>query len=161
MAGDVNDQISEKNVCLVIKGGKLTGKTLTMAMKHYLKAIKKTGAPPKGKQSVKQLVQQGQGLESIDITTDNIKSFESSARKYGIDFSVKRDNTEKPPKYLVFFKSKDAPALTEAFKDFTAKEAKRTAARAKPSVLETLRNFAEKVASQVVDKMKNKSHERT
>ena len=155
---DVGDQISEKNVCLVIKGGKLTGQTLVRAMEMFLKQgkNKKPNAPQKGKQSVKSLVQQGQGVENIDITTDNIKSFEGVARKYGVDFAVKRDNAERPPKWLVFFKSKDAPALTMAFKEFSAREAKRSVVR-KPSVLENLRNLAEKVKEQIVDKVRNKS----
>ena len=156
---DVGDQISEKNVCLVIRGGKLTTKALTKAMALFLKDVKMAGSnqPAKGKQSVKQLVQQGQGVNNIEITSKNIKSFESVARKHGIDFAVKKDNTAAPPKWLVFFKAKDADALTAAFKEFTAKEAKRSAAKAKPSLIKNLRDFAEKMREQIVDKVKNKS----
>ena len=42
---------------------------------------------------------------------DNIKAFESTAKKYGIDFALKKDSTETPPRYLVFFKGRDADAL--------------------------------------------------
>jgi len=153
---DVGDQLNEKNVCLIIKGGKLTGKTLAKAMNFCLKQMQKPQQPKSGKQSVKQLVKQGQGVNNIEITDKNIKSFESIARKYGVDFAVKRDNSETPPKCLVFFKSKDADALTAAFKDFTAKEAKKSAVK-KPSVLATLQKFTELVKNQVVDKVKNKS----
>ena len=54
----------------------------------------------------------------------------------------------------MFFKAKDADALTAAFKEFTAKVAKR---KNKPSLSELLDNFDKKAKSQVVDKEKNKS----
>ena len=108
----------------------------------------------KGQQTVKELVRQGQGVSNIEINDKNIKSFESVARKYGVDFALKKDNTETPPKWLVFFKAKDADALTAAFKEFTAKEAKSKVK--KPSLLANLRDFAEKVISQI-GKEKNKN----
>ena len=155
-----HEQINDKSVALCVRGAKLTGRLLAKAMQEILKDIdgltnsKSTAA--KGKQSVKQLVRQGQGVSNIEINDKNIKSFESSARKYGIDYAVKKDNTETPPKWLVFFKAKDADALTSAFKDFTAKETKKSVAK-KPSVLKTLQKFSELIKTQVVDKVKNKS----
>jgi hypothetical protein len=94
-------------------------------------------------------------IATTTLEYKNIKSFESAARKYGVDFALKKDKTTTPPKWLVFFKGKDADALTAAFKEFTAKVAKR---KSKPSLPETLNKFDEKVKSQVVDKEKNKSH---
>ena len=38
--------------------------------------------------------------------------------KYNVDFAVKRDKTTEPPKYLVFFKGKDADVIAQAFKEF-------------------------------------------
>lgn len=52
---------------------------------------------------VKSLVRQGQGVTNIEITDANIGSFEPKARKYGVDFALKKDCTETPPKWLVFF----------------------------------------------------------
>ena len=60
--------------------------------------------PSHGKIPVKKLVGQGEGAKSIEGTDSNIKSFERVARKYNVDFAVKRDKTTEPPKYLVFFK---------------------------------------------------------
>ncbi len=71
---------------------------------------------------MKQLMKQNAGVSNIEITEDNIKAFESTARKYGIDFALKKDSTESPPRYLVFFKGRDADALTAAFKEFSAKK---------------------------------------
>lgn len=38
-----------------------------------------------------------------------------------MDFALKKDATVSPPRWLVFFKARDADALTAAFKEFTAK----------------------------------------
>ena len=40
------------------------------------------------------------------------------ARKYNVDFAVKKDKTVEPPKYMVFFKGKDAVVITQAFREF-------------------------------------------
>ncbi|HBF5149277.1 PcfB family protein [Clostridioides difficile] len=66
----------------------------------------------------------------------------STARKYGVDFAIKRDNNVTPPKYLVFFKAKDVDALTAAFTDYTAKRVKQ---KNRPSVLARLSKFKELV----------------
>ena len=59
------------------------------------------------------------------------------------------------PKYLVFFKGRDADALTAAFREYTAKEVRR-ASQDKPSVLEQLRALKAKVLSLTPDKARNK-----
>ena len=158
----VHDEISEKNVALIIKGGKLTAKVLAKAIKALLDGRKKTAKKPatpenmagKGKQTVKQLTGQGVGVSNIEVTDKNIRSFEGVARKYGVDFALRKDKSETPPKWLVFFKSRDADALTAAFKEFSSKQLKKTAE--KPSVLESLRNLMAKVKTQVIDKTKHK-----
>ena len=59
-------------------------------------------------------------------TTLNIKAFESTAKKYGIDFALKKDTTESPTRYLVFFKGRDTDVLAAAFKEFSSKKLHRT-----------------------------------
>lgn len=162
----VHDQISEKNVALIIKGGKLTAKLLAKAMVAFLKGGQKLGKKlttsknmsGRGKQTVKQLTRQGAGVSNIEITDKNIKAFEGVARKYGVDFALKKDSSEIPPKWLVFFKGRDADALTAAFKEFSAKQLKRTAE--KPSVIESMRNLMERVKGQAIDKTKHKDRGR-
>ena len=119
----MQDEVNEKTIALYIKTGKLTAQTLQKAMKAILsKGKKELSKPPQGKQSLKQLMKQNAGVSNIEITKDNIKAFESTAKKYGIDFALKKDTTETPPRYLVFFKGRDADALTPAFKEFSAKK---------------------------------------
>ncbi len=82
------------------------------------------GPPDKdyhGKQSLKKLAQQNVQLSNIEITDNNIKAFEKVAKKYGIDFSLKRDKSVVPPRYFVFFKARDVDVMTAAFQEITGK----------------------------------------
>lgn len=126
----------------------MTANVLKSAISKYL-AYRKEKArqgpvKPCGKQSVKQLVGQDQGVTNIEITDNNIKGFERIARKYGVDFALKKDKTGEIPKYLVFFKARDADALTAAFKEYTAKTDRK---KERPSVLQKLHKFKELLAS--------------
>ena len=117
----MQDEINEKVVALSIKGGKLTAATLQKAVKAMLAQMKKQHEKqPQGKQTLKQLAKQNAGLSNIEITEGNIKAFEHTAKKYGIDFALKKDATEQPPRYLVFFKGRDADALKEKAKELNA-----------------------------------------
>ena len=132
----MQDEVNEKTIALYIKTGKLTAQTLQKAMKAILsKGKKQLAKQPQGKQSLKQLMKQNAGVSNIEITEGNIKAFESTAKKYGIDFALKKDTTESPPRYLVFFKGRDADVLTAAFKEFSAKKLNRDK---KPSIRKAL-----------------------
>ena len=72
------------------------------------------------------------------MTDGNIKSFEWVARKYNVDFAVKKDKTTNPPKYVVFFKGRDADAVAQAFKEFVYGNEKR---KGRTSVREKLKRF--------------------
>ena len=118
---------------------------------------------PHGKQTVKQLIGQNQGVSNIEITDPSIKEFEKIARKYGVDYAVKKDRSSSPPKYLIFFKGRDADALTSAFTEYTnkmIKKAQKAQNTERPSVLEKLNQFKELVKNAVVDRIKRKELER-
>ena len=125
------------------------------------KAMEKARAAPEkpsGKQTVRQLIGQNQGVSNIEITNSNIKGFERIARKYGVDFAVKKDRSVSPPKYFVFFKARDADALTAAFKEYTAYELKRAAkAQNRPSVLAHLQALKAKVQAITPGKSRNQN----
>ena len=152
-------EVCEKTIALYIKTGKLTAQTLQKAMKTLLAQMKKQkDKTPQGKQTLKQLMKQNAGVSNIEITEGNIKAFESTAKKYGIDFALKKDTTENPPRYLVFFKGRDADVLTAAFKEFSAKKLTQ---EKKPSIRKLLSSLKEKAAGLNVqrDKVKNKDRE--
>ena len=97
-----------------------------------------TEIPTHGKQTVKELIGQGQGVTNIDIAKTDLKGFEKVARKYGIDYAIRRDSSVDPPHYLVFFKAKDADAMTAAFNEYSQRVLRR---EERPSVLEQLRKI--------------------
>ena len=131
----MQDEINEKTIALYIKTGKLTAQTLQKAMKTLLAQMKKQkDKTPQGKQTLKQLMKQNAGVSNIEITEGNIKAFESTAKKYNIDFSLKKVKGEQT-RYLVFFKGRDADVMTAAFQEFSAKKLNRDK---KPSIRKAL-----------------------
>ena len=100
---------------------------------------------------MKKLVGEGVGVSSIEVTDGNIKSFERVARKYNVNFVVKKDKTTNPPKYVVFFKGRDADAVAQAFKEFVYGNEKR---KGRTSVREKLKRFRDAVSQ-------NKNRERS
>ena len=119
----MQEEVTQKTIALSVNVGKgaarLTEQALQKAIQKFLEQKSK---PAHGKQTMRQLMKQNAGVSNIEITDSNIKAFESTAKKYGIDFALKKDSTETPPRYLVFFKGRDADALTAAFKEFSAKK---------------------------------------
>lgn len=162
----MQEEVENRSVTIIISSAKLTARVLKEAIDKYLahqkgkKSVKARAGSvvSHGKQTVKQLVGQNAGVSNLEITDSNIKSFDRVARKYGVDYAVKKDRSVSPPKYLVFFKARDADALTAAFTEFTAKTMDRTK---KPSVLSRLQQFKELVKANVADRVKNKEQVRT
>jgi hypothetical protein len=149
----MQEQVNEKSVALYIKAGKLTGRVLAQAMRAFLKKAREPTVHH-GKQSMKSLTKQGASLSNIEITGDNIGSFTKTARKYNVDFALKRDDAQSPPKWLVFFKAKDADALTAAFNDYSRLMVKREKTQ-KPPLLEALAK-AKELIGQITAPIRNR-----
>lgn len=151
----MQDEVREKSVAFVIRvgktGGKLTASMLKYAIEQYFEQQRNPRAPH-GKQSVKSLVKQGAGVQNIEITDKNIRSFQSVARKYGVDYALKKDTSSQPPRYLVFFKARDTDALTAAFREFSGKQLKRSK---KLSILVQFKKFQEQIVNH--DRARNRA----
>ena len=81
----MQEETNEKTIALYIKTGKLTAQQLQKAMKALLAQMKKQHDKqkiPHGKQTLKQLMKQNAGVSNIEITKENIKAFESTAKKF-------------------------------------------------------------------------------
>ena len=128
----MQDEINEKVVVLVInigkKGIRLSASMLKTAMQKYLQFLKKQEAldqqqaetyQPEGKQTMKDLMRQNSKLTNIEVTDRNIRDFEKTARKYNIDFALKKDKLSEKPRYLVFFKARDVDVMMAAFKEYS------------------------------------------
>lgn len=147
----VQEEVNQKAVAISVKATKLTGRLLAKVIAAALRKMRQArDAPHHGKQTVKQLARQNAGMQSIEITDDNIGSFEKYARKYGVDFALKRDNGS-PPKWMVFFKARDIDALTAAFTEFSRDTLKR---ESRPSVREAMRSLKELIQHKVLDRSK-------
>ena len=88
----MQEEVENRTLTLVVSGTKFTGRMFKAAISKYMahrkeKKLEKQrsrDAPvvPHGKQTVKQLVGQNQGISNIEITDPSIKEFEKIARKY-------------------------------------------------------------------------------
>lgn len=152
----MQDEVNEKTVSLCIRCGKVTANLLKAAMKKALTKMEqekqklqgqkqpkqdKEDKTYKGKQSMDKLMKQNVQLSNIEITDGNIKSFERVAKKYSIDFSLKKDVNADPPRYYVFFKARDADVMTAAFKEYTGQSPNKDK---KPSVRKKLQQAISK-----------------
>lgn len=165
----LQDEVNEKTVVLVINTGKkclhLTASMLRAAIRKYLqclekqkqiaekKAEKEAEILPEGQQTMKDLMKHNNKLTNIEVTDRNIKDFEKIARKYNIDFALKKDTVSKKPKYLVFFKARDVDVMTAAFKEYSARTVLK---QKKPSVMKKLYLYRQKVNQ----KQREKTRER-
>lgn len=130
----------------------MTASLLRWAIRQYMGQSGNPHTHHHGKQTVKQLVRQDAGIQNIEITDKNIRSFERVARKYGIDYALKKDPGA--GRYLVFFKARDTDALNAAFAEYTAKTLKRN--KSKPSVLARLAHFKEVIRNRPRDTEKHR-----
>lgn len=133
---------------LAISTAKFTGRVLKSALTKWLAYVKdkrrqKRDVVPHGKQTVQQLARQNQGMTSIEIKDEGIREFERIARKYGVDFAIKKVKGQLPT-YLVFFKGRDTDALTAAFTEYTEKRVRR---KEQPSFRQTLARLRAELAA--------------
>ena len=119
----MQEEIENRTVNLVITTTRLTARALISGYhkfeerrKQYAaaKAAKKSQRPT-GKQTVQELIGQNQGVTSIDIAKTDLRGFEKYARNFGVDYAITKDKSGDVPKYLCFFKARDADAMTAAF----------------------------------------------
>ena len=158
----MQEEVTGKSVARIIDGAKMSEQVLEKALQKFLEAQKnKSPKMHRGKQTLKQLAGQNAGLANIEISDKNVKVFTHVAKKYHVDFALKKDTTAEQPRYLVFFKSRDADAITAAFQEFASRKMSRDE---KPSVRERLAQAREQAARKMehrtLDREKVKVKER-
>ena len=105
----MQEEVTQRTVALCVEATKLSAGMLQQAMKKVLDEMQKgvTGHKTKlrhGKQTLRQLMKHNTGVSNIEITDQNIRAFSATAKKYGIDFALKKDTScllytsPKPPK---------------------------------------------------------------
>lgn len=150
----MQEQVNEKTVALTVKGAKLTGRLLAKAMQAFMQKMREPPKSRPGKQSMRSLTKDGASLSNIEITDPSVKLFDRIVRKYNVRYYPTIDKSENPPKWTVFFKAKDADALTAAFGEYSKQMLKQKTR--KPSLLAKLSQFRDK-AKQLASPVKNRS----
>lgn len=156
----MQEEINHKTITVYIRGAKVTAQTLKAALRAMLRAREKHRqnvqrrdaqygqdddvAISRGKRTLRDLQDEGSELSNIEITDENIKSFERYARKYGIDYALKKDKAADPPRYFVFFRARDVKTMEAAFKEYT----EYTTKEKKPSVKKKLRSAVKRTLPQ-------------
>ena len=134
----MQEEITQRTVSLSVEAGKMTADLLQKAVKKVLE-------------------QHGASLTNIEITEQNIKAFSAVAKKYDIDYALKKDPTTDPPHYYVFFKAKDKDQLQPAFKEFTAMTLNR---EKRPTIRERLAQAQEQTKAKHREREKVKTKDR-
>ena len=117
---------TRKTISLAIQTEKLTSNILKIAMQEFLSGR----AEKKGKMSFGQLEKQSKSkLDSIEVTENNIADFMKTARKYEVDFAIKKDKSASPPKYHVFFSADKTENFKKAFTEYASRIAEKSPKR--------------------------------
>ena len=134
-----------------MKASKLTARSLAYALRAVGRKIAKeyrASKTPHGKQSVKKLMAHGVATNSIELSGDT-KTFDRVARKWNVDYAFYKAG---PDKYMLFFKSGQADAITACFSEYSKKVLNKSKSRRTP-IREQLKQGADQLA-------KDKPHKR-
>ena len=134
-----------------MKASKLTARSLAYALRAVGRKIAKeyrASKTPHGKQSVKKLMAHGVATNSIELSGDT-KTFDRVARKWNVDYAFYKAG---PDKYLLFFKSGQADAITACFSQYSKKVLNKSKSRRTP-IRDQLKQGADQLA-------KDKPHKR-
>ena len=106
----MQEEVTGKTVTLIVNGAKMSEQVFEKAVKKFLDEIRKSRQPKiyRGKQTLKQLAGQNAGLANIEISDRNIKAFTHVAKKYHVDFALKKDTAARMQSYYDNLKAKQA-----------------------------------------------------
>lgn len=113
MSNDFEKSV-RKTLDLSVKAKDFTSDTLKSVMQDFLNGAAKR----KGKMTVKQLSENAGKLESVNI--GDISEFLSVAKKYDIDFAVKKESNSDT--YHVFFQASKTDDFKKAFSEYAVKK---------------------------------------
>ena len=109
---------AKKTIDISIKAEKMTADVLKSALQEFLSGK----AEKKGRMTFKQLQAKSPSkLDSIEVSDKNIGDFLKTARKYDVDFALKRDKSTTPPTYHVFFSAAKTEDFKRAFSEYLGK----------------------------------------
>ena len=127
-----------------MKASKLTARGLAYIVRAVGRKIAKAHRAkqtPHGKQTVKKLMAHGASTSSLELSGDT-KLFDRVARKWNVDYAFYKTG---PDKYLLFFKTGQADAMTACFSEYSRKVLDKSKSRRVP-IREQLKRAADQLA---------------
>ena len=150
----VGEDISRRSIAISVKTAKLSARALAYVLARVGKKLSKHELPH-GKMTVKKLMSHGTAASSIELSGDTAL-FDRVARKWNVDYAFY--NTE-PGKYLLFFKSNQADAMTACFAEYSKKVLKREKFEKLP-IREQIAKAREAIKKQEKQHVREVEHER-
>ena len=137
--------MSRQTIAVSVKASKLTARALAYVVAAVGRKIAKEhrkAQTPHGKQSVRKLM--GHGGDTNAIEVDAPKVFDRVARKWNVDYAFYKTG---PDKYLLFFKTGQADAMTACFSEYSRKVLDKSKSRRVP-IREQLKRAADQLAKE-------------
>lgn len=157
----IDEDVSRRTIALTVKASRLTARGLAYILRAVGRQIAKrhrAKQTPHGRQSVKKLMAHGAATNSIELTGAP-KEFDRVARKWNVDYAFYKTG---PDKYLLFFKSGQADAVTACFGEYSRRVLNKAKSDRVP-IREQLKRAAAEIlrqpAPQKKDRVKEAAHE--
>ena len=162
----IQEDIENKSVTLIINSSKLTGRTLATAFTKLLRYSRnklrehreeQQDVKPQGKQTIKQLITQNQGVEKTELADrEEVRTFDRIAKQYGVDYAIKKGvSPEGKKRYILFFKARDRSAIDQVMSAYAAEFMKKHKRERSP-----IEAVADPVKEIVSDKKKDRLREK-
>ena len=143
-----------------MKASKLTARSLAYVLSAVGRKIAKehrARQTPHGRQSVKKLMGHGAATSSIEMTGAP-RQFDRAARKWNVDYAFYKTGQDK---YLLFFKTGQADAMTACFSEYSRKVLNKSKS-SRTSVREQLKQAENQLAKEKPrkkERVKEAAHE--
>ena len=137
--------MSRRTIAVYVKAGKLTTRTLALALRAAGRQIRKAHQAhqtPHGRQTVRKLMAHGANTNSAPVEAPAL--FDQVARKWKVDYAFYQQESGK---YLLFFKSRQADAITACMSEYSKRVLGKEKSRRVP-ILEQLKKAKAHVRQQ-------------
>ena len=127
----------------------------------YLCSIEHHDVKPQGKQTVKELISQNQGVEKTELADKaEVRTFDHIAKQYGVDYAIKKGvSPEGKQRYMLFFKARDRSAIDQAMSAYAASYMKKHR-RAHPPIEQVVDPLKEMLPGRKKDRVRDKGMQR-
>ena len=144
----------KKTIDISMKAEKITSDVLKTALQEFMSG----NAEKKGRMTYRQLQEKSiSKLDSVEISELNIGDFLKTARKFDIDYALKKDISTTPNTYHVFFSAAKTEDFRKAFSEYLGKGQSRSKKRGE-FTREQMNESAERVSQKP---RKQRKRERT